>query len=368
MRIEAAVFVKQDGPFHVEAVEIDTPGPGEVLVRIEATGVCHTDGLARHGDLPFPAPGVLGHEGAGTVVALGPNVASVNVGDHVVIGWPWCGECRNCLAGEPRYCAQLGDLLVSGGRPGGGPSALRRADGTALHGHFFGQSSFATHSIVQARSLVTVPKAVPLELLGPLACGLSTGAGAVLNTLRPEAGSSLVVYGAGSVGLAAIMAARNTGATTIIAVDRHSSRLELARELGATHTINALEADPGAAIHDICGGPADNALECTGNISVVRQAVDSVGMLGTCALVGGAPAGADFTLNHHTTLWGKRIVGVLGGSGRSTQLIGALIDLYRQGRFPLDRLVTWYDLHQVDDALNASYAGDVIKPVVRMPR
>ncbi|TDD93524.1 NAD(P)-dependent alcohol dehydrogenase [Actinomadura rubrisoli] len=365
--MQAAVFDTRDGPFHVEDVEIDEPGPGEVLIRVAATGICHTDGLARHGDLPFPAPGVLGHEGAGTVAAVGPGVASVGEGDRVVMGWPWCGECRNCLAGEPRYCARLGELLVSGVRPGGRPSALRRADGSVLHGHFFGQSSFATFALSQARSLVTVPADVPLELLGPLACGMSTGAGAVLTTLRPEAGSSLVVYGTGSVGLAAIMAARNSGATTIVAVDPVSSRLALARELGATHTIDALQDDPVAAVHDICGGPADNALECTGIISVVRQAADSVGMLGTCALIGGAPAGAEFSLDHLTTLWGKRIVGVLGGGGRSDQIIGALVDLYRQGRFPFDRLVSWFAFDEVEEALNASYAGKVIKPIVRMP-
>ncbi len=366
MRVQAAVFAQQDGPFRVEDVDLDGPGPGEVLVRIAATGICHTDGLARHGDLPFPAPGVLGHEGAGTIAALGTGVTGFAEGDHVVIGWPWCGSCRNCLAGEPRYCARLGTLLVGGTRPDG-PSAYCRADGSALYGHFFGQSSFATYSIADARSLVPVPRDVPLDLLGPLACGLSTGAGAVLNTLRPEAGSSLVIYGTGSVGLAAVMAARNTGATTIIAVDRHRSRLDLALELGATHTIDTSEVDAVEAVTDICGGPADNALECTGIISVVRQAADSVGMLGTCALIGGAPAAAEFTLDHLTTLWGKRIVGVLGGGGRSTQLIPALIDLYRQGRFPMDRLVSWFDFDQVEDALAASHAGDVIKPIVRMP-
>ncbi|WP_234532293.1 NAD(P)-dependent alcohol dehydrogenase [Streptomyces shenzhenensis] len=367
MRIQAAVFDKQDGPFRIEPVELDGPGPGEVLVKIVASGVCHTDGLARHGDLPFPAPGVLGHEGAGVVTAVGDGVTSVREGDRVVIGWPWCGECRNCLDGEPRYCLELGELLVGGVRPGTRASAMSRPDGGELHAHFFGQSSFATHSLTRANSLVKVPDDVPLELLGPLACGLSTGAGAVLNTLRPRTGSSLVVYGVGSVGLAAVMAAVSSGATKIIAVDRHAARLELARELGATHAVDASAQDAVAAVHDICGGPADNALECTGVISVVRQAADSVGMLGTCALIGGAPAGAEFGLDHLTTLWGKRVVGVLGGGGRSTRLITALIDLYRQGRFPMDRLVSWFDFDQIEQALAASYAGDVIKPIVRMP-
>ena len=367
MRITAAVVDQLDGPFRVEEVELDEPGPGEVLVEIVATGICHTDGLARHGDLPFPFPGVLGHEGAGRVAAVGVGVRDLAAGEAVVIGWPSCGRCRNCLDGEPRYCARLGEALVGGHRLDGG-SALRRTDGSALASHFFGQSAFATHALTTAAAVVKVPDGVPIELMGPLACGVSTGAGAVLNTVRPTVGSSLVVFGAGTVGLAAVMAARCSPATTVVAVDRVPSRLALATELGATHTVDAGSTDAVAAVHEICGGPADYALECTGVISVVRQAADSVGMLGTCVLIGGAPAGAELNLDHLTTLWGKRIVGVLGGSGRSQPLIGALIDLYVQGRFPFDRLVSWYELADVEKALADSYAGEVVKPVLRMPR
>jgi Zn-dependent alcohol dehydrogenase len=365
MRITAAVVDERDGRFRVQEVDLDEPGPGEVLVEIVATGICHTDGLARHGDLPFPFPGVLGHEGAGLVAAVGPGVSEVGVGDAVVIGWPSCGRCRNCLDGEPRYCARLGEALVAGHRLDG-PTALHRVDGTPLASHFFGQSSFATHALTTAAALVKVPPHLPIELMGPLACGVSTGAGAVLNTVRPTVGSSLVVFGAGTVGLAAVMAARCSPATRIIAVDRVPARLALAAELGATDTVDASETDAVAAVHEICGGPADYALECTGVISVVRQAADSVGMLGTCVLIGGAPAGAEFSLDHLSTLWGKRIVGVLGGSGRSEPLIGALMSLYAQGRFPFDRLVSWFDLGDVEDALSASYAGEVVKPVLRI--
>jgi len=366
VRAIAAVVSELDGPFIVEEVTVDDPGPGEVLVEVAATGICHTDGLARHGDLPFPFPGVLGHEGAGVITAVGPDVQTFTEGDRVVIGWPFCGLCRNCLDGEPRYCARLGEALVAGHRLDG-PTALHRTDGSPLASHFFGQSSFATHALTTASALVRVPDGVPLELMGPLACGVSTGAGAVLNTLRPQPGSSLVVYGAGTVGLAAVMAARCSPATTIIAVDRVPARLALARELGATHVIDASTDDAVAAIHGICAGPADYSLECTGVISVVRQAVDSVGMLGTCLLIGGAPAGAQFSLDHLSTLWGKRIIGVLGGSGRSQALIGTIIDLYQQGRFPFDRLVQWFELADIESALAASYAGAVIKPILRMP-
>lgn len=361
MKITAAVVSGQHGTFDLEDVLLAEPGDGEVLVRVVATGICHTDSITRHGDLPFPLPGVLGHEGAGVVEAIGPNVTGVSEGDHVVLGWPWCGECRNCLDGQPRYCARLGELLVGGG------GALRRLDGSPLASHFFGQSSFATHAVVPQRGLVPVDTSLPLDLLGPLACGLSTGAGAVLNVLRPHAGSSIVVYGVGTVGLAAIMAARNSGATRIIAVDRHDKRLHAATTYGATDVINADVDDPVSAVHEICAGPADFSLECTGVVAVCRQAVDSVGMRGVCALIGGAPAGAQVELDHLSTLWGKRVVGVLGGEGRSTSLITTLLDLHRQGRFPFDELVTHFPFERINQAIEAAEAGEVIKPVLRMP-
>jgi aryl-alcohol dehydrogenase len=361
VKITAAVVHRRHGDFELEDVLLDEPGEGEVLVRVAATGICHTDSITRHGDLPFPLPGVLGHEGAGVVEAVGPGVPQLAEGDHVVLGWPWCGECRNCLDGQPRYCLRLGELLVGGGR------ALRRLDGSPLASHFFGQSSFATHAVVPYRGLVPVDTSLPLDLLGPLACGLSTGAGAVLNVLRPHAGSSIVVFGAGTVGLAAIMAARNSGATRIVAVDRHESRLRAARRYGASEVINATTGDPVPAVHDICAGPADFSLECTGVVAVCRQAVDVVGMRGTCALIGGAPAGARIELDHLSTLWGKRVVGVLGGEGRSTALITTLLDLHRQGRFPFDELVTHFPFERITAAIEAAEAGEVIKPVLRMP-
>ena len=366
MRANAAVFEKLFTPLSVTEVEIDAPRPGEALVEVVASGVCHTDALARDGDMPFPAPGVLGHEGAGVVAAVGDGVTNVSVGDKVVIGWPWCGSCRNCLEGQPRYCLALGPLVIAGSR-GDGSTSLRRLDGSPLHSHFFGQSSFASYSICAASALVPVPADADVSLLGPLACGISTGVGAVLNALRPFAGSSVVVYGAGAVGLSAIMAARLTAATHIIAVDRLPSRLALATELGATETIDVSGgADPVAAVLEICGGPADFSLDCAGNVNVLRQAADSVGMRGTVALIGGAPAGASFSLDHMSTLWGKRVVGILGGEGRSASLINTLITLNAQGRFPYDRLIERFPLDRVNEALEASHRGDVIKPVLTM--
>ncbi len=369
MRIKALVVESRGARFEMQDLDLEDPGRGEVLVRIVAAGVCHTDEITRHGDMPMPFPAVLGHEGAGVVEHVGEGVDEVAVGDRVIIGWAFCGRCANCLDGQPRYCLRSGEALVSGARFKGelaGSSAYSR-DGNKVNGHFFGQSSFATHSIVNADALVKVPGDVPLELLGPLACGLATGAGAVLNEARPGLGDSILVAGVGAVGLAAIMAARNSGVTTIIATDLHDSRLELARELGATHTINSKSADLVEGVKQVTGSTVDYAFECTGVISVLETLAQTVGMLGTLVLIGGAPAGASFSLDHLSTLWGKRVIGVLGGGGRSGQLIPALVQLLQQGRFPFDRLVAYYPMEQIEQALADSASGKVIKPILRMP-
>ena len=368
MKINALVVEGKDAPFVREELELDAPGPGEVLVKVAAVGLCHTDLITQAGDMPLPLPGVLGHEGAGVVEAVGPGVTNVAVGDHVIMGWPYCGECRNCLRGEHRYCLRLGEALVSGARfkgPDAGKSAYTRADGSKISGHFFGQSSFADYSLALASSLVKVDQDIPLELVGPLACGITTGAGAVFNTARPEPGQSLVVYGAGAVGLAAVMAAKNTPAATIIAIDLHDSRLELAREFGATHTINSGKVNALEEIQRICGGPADYVLECTGNIKVLEEAAEAVGMLGTLILIGGAPAEARFSVDHLRTLWGKRIIGTLGGSTTSQQLIPGLIALYKAGRFPFDKLVKYYGFDEIDQAVADSTSGGTIKAVLK---
>jgi aryl-alcohol dehydrogenase len=368
MQIHALVVEKQDGPFELQDIDLEAPARGEALVRIVAAGVCHTDAITRAGDMGMPFPAVLGHEGAGIVERVGAGVENIAPGDKVIIGWPSCGECRNCLDGHPRYCLRTGEALVSGRRFKGekkGETAYSR-NGAPINGHFFGQSSFATYSITLADALVKVDADVPLELLGPLACGLATGAGAVLNEARPPLGSSILIVGVGAVGLAAVMAARNSGVTTIIVADVHDSRLELARSFGATHMINSRSKNLVAGVAKITGSTVDFAFDCTGVIAVIESMAQTVGMLGTLVLVGGAPAGARFSLDHLTTLWGKRVIGVLGGGGRSGQLIPALVALYQQGRFPFDRLVRYYPMSEIEQALADSKSGEVIKPILRM--
>jgi aryl-alcohol dehydrogenase len=232
--IEAAVVRDVHGDFAIERLRLDPPRPDEVVVRIVATGLCHTDVAVRDQAIPSPLPIVLGHEGAGVVVAIGEAVRQVTVGDHVVITYLSCGECRPCRSGQPASCALFGLHCFSGGRADGS-HALHSHDGSALHDRFFGQSSFATHAIANERNVVKVRRDAPLELLGPLSCGVMTGAGTVWNELQVKPGDSFAVFGAGAVGLSAVMAAKLAGAGTIVAVDRVASRLELARELGATH-------------------------------------------------------------------------------------------------------------------------------------
>jgi aryl-alcohol dehydrogenase len=370
MPIQALVVEAKGAPFVAQEIELEEPARGEALVRIVAAGVCHTDEITRHGDMPMPFPSVLGHEGAGIVERVGEGVTHVAPGAKVIIGWPSCGECRNCLDGQPRYCLRTGDALVSGRRFKGerrGTSAYSRK-GHPINGHFFGQSSFATYSITAADALVTVPGEVPLELLGPLACGLATGAGAVLNEARPRLGDSVLIVGVGAVGLAAIMAARNSGVTRIIAADVHDNRLEMALEFGATNAINSRSKDLVEEVRKVTGSTVDFAFDCTGVIPVIEQIAETVGMLGTLVLVGGAPASARFSLDHLGTLWGRRVIGVLGGGGRSGQLIPALVNLYQQGRFPFDRLVRYYEMGEIEQALADSKSGDVVKPILRMPR
>jgi aryl-alcohol dehydrogenase len=255
-----------------------------------------------------------------------------------------------------------------GGREDGS-TALARTSGEPLHSHFFGQSSFARHAVTAERSLLPLQTSAPLAAVGVLACGIATGAGAVLNTLHLQAGSSLVVYGAGAVGLAAIMAARLTPATVVVAVEPNAARRDLAVKYGATEVIDPRAVDDVVAtVHEICGGPADAALDCTGILPVLRQAIDSVGMLGTAVLIGGAPAGAEFSADHLSTLWGKRIVGTLGGESQTTRFVPALLALHDQGRFPFTDLIEYFPADQVNEAVAASHRGEVVKPVLRLDR
>ncbi|MEM7532932.1 MAG: NAD(P)-dependent alcohol dehydrogenase [Chloroflexota bacterium] len=375
MDIQAALLRETSTPFQIETIQLESPRTNEVQVQIVGVGICHTDVKMAEGYRPMPLPVVLGHEGAGIVTAVGANVTKVKPGDAVVLSFNSCGHCDNCQSGHPSTCDDVGPLSFSCERPEDGSSPLSQ-DGAKVSGYFFGQSSFATHAITTERNVVKVPDDVlgdvlgdgpdlnTLALLGPLGCGIQTGAGAVLNALQVEAGSTLAVFGTGSVGLSAVMAGVIAGASMIIAIDLNEKRLALAVELGATHTLNpTTTSDLVATVKDICGGKgAHYSLDTTNVPSVVRQAVDCLRIRGSYGHVGGA--GTEITLSTSTLLFGRTMIGIVQGDSIPDIFIPRLIALYRAGQFPFDKLVTFYAFEEINRAVDEMHEGKCVKPVL----
>jgi aryl-alcohol dehydrogenase len=362
----SAVVREPGGSFVLEDVELEGPRPDEVLVEIVATGMCHTDLLVRD-SRPACLPAVLGHEGAGVVLETGSAVAGLAPGDSVVLSFPSCGLCPRCLTGRSAYCDSIAALKF-GCRRLDGSVATTDVHGRPVGDHFFGQSSFGTLAVASGRCVVKVPDDTDLRIAGPLACGVQTGAGTVLDVLRVRPGSSVAVFGAGSVGLCAVMAARLCGATTIIAVNRRESRLRLAEELGATHVVSPLDTDTLVAIKDATGGRGvEFAFETTGDTDMFTTAVRALDSLGTCAYVGTAPPGVSgrFPLLE-AMIKGVTIRGVLQGDSTPSSSIPRLLALHRRGLLPFDRLITHYRLAEVDAAAADCVSGEVVKPVLLM--
>ena len=361
MKIQAAVLRGGDKPYSLERLELAGPGVGEILVRVVGTGMCHTDMIPRAPEFAAlaPLPLVTGHEGAGVVEAIGPGTAGIAVGDHVVLSFDSCGVCTSCRGGHPAYCETFLPRNLSGRHLDGSSPATDEA-GKPVGARWFGQSSFATHAVATPRNAVVVDGSLPLELLGPLGCGIQTGAGSVLVAMGVRAGTAIAIYGAGAVGLAAVMAARVAGATTIIAVDLHPARLELARELGATHTIDG-KTDAGQQILAATGG-LDYAFDTTGIPAVITGAITALRPLGVCGLV--AVRGADLVLPPLTLELGRIVMGIIEGDVIPQRFIPQMIALWQQGRFPFDRLIRKFPIAQIDEAERASLAGEVVKPVL----
>ena len=364
MEVKAAVVFEQGGEFKIETLELSEPRDDEVVVRIVATGICHTDLAARAGHLPIPAPpSVFGHEGAGVVEKVGARVTKVKPGDHVVLGWDYCGTCPSCKQGKELYCLNFFLHNFHGARPDD-TTTLRKGD-QEIHGSFFCQSSFANYALANERNVVKVREDIPLEILGPMGCGVMTGAGAVINALQAKPGSSIAVFGVGPVGMSAILAAGVSGCTTIIAVDIKPERLKAAKELGATHTIKADEVDPVKTILNITNGGPEFSLECVGNPKVLRQAVDVLPRLGVCGLTGVVPPGTEVSLDMDLIMNGRAVRGILGGDAVADLFIPKLIELYSQGRFPFDKMITFYPFEEINRAVEDMEKGLVVKPVLR---
>lgn len=362
MKITAAVAWEPGAPLSIEEVDLDEPRPDEILVRVEATGVCHTDDHARRKLLPVELPMILGHEGAGTVERTGAAVTGVVPGDRVLFTPDYCGRCRRCRMGRTPYCERSVELTFTGLRLDGSPRAHR--NGRPIRAAFFGQSSFASHALVTERNIVPVPADAPLPLFAALTCGIQTGAGVALNALPTGPGRTFAVFGAGAVGTAALMAAVANGTDRVIAVDRVPHRLALAAELGAAHTIDTTGRDlagVAAEIREVTGGGVDAALDTTASPDVIRAEVESLAVLGTAGIITGS--GADITLPASLLLT-RSVRGIVGGDISPQVLLPRLIDLHARGRFPFDRLVRTYPFADVNTAMSDSLSGATIKPVL----
>ena len=364
---EAAVVREPGAPFVLSPVTLAAPRPDEVVVEVEACGICHADLAAASGEMPFPLPGVLGHEGVGRIVEAGSSVEAVRVGQRVIVSSASCGHCPRCLDGAPVYCRDWPRLNLFGGAREDGSDTLARED-IHLHGHFFGQSAFSRHLLTKARAVVPVPEDLPAAVLAPLGCGVMTGVGAATLVLKAAPGDRVAVFGAGAVGLSAVMGLKLTGAAQIIAVDIHESRLELARELGASDTINARTVDVVEEIGRRTEGAGLNgAIETSGVAASLQAAISSLRASGSCVVVGVpsdlAPAGVNLV---ELVSKGLRLVGTNQGDANPQTFIPRLIELHRRGRLPVERLVTSFAFSEINAASAASSQGQAIKPVLHM--
>ena len=366
MQISAAIVRAPGAPFTIELVTLAEPRPDEVRVRIVATGLCHTDIVVRDQVLPTPLPAVLGHEGAGVIEAVGADVTDLAPGDPVVLGFAACRECAPCRSGEPAYCAHFSALNFGGCRADG-TKALSDASGP-ISSHFFGQSSFATHALVAAKNVVKVPASAPLALLGPLGCGIMTGAGAMLNTLAVQAGDTVLVSGGGPVGLSGVMAAAAMGAETIILVDPLSTRRDFAMKIGATHCIDPMRGDFAQSVRAILPEGASRILETSGVSQAIEGAVAALAPRGRLAMVG-VPKSLDATITIGALpliSLGASICGVTEGDADPRSFIPRLIELYEAGRFPFDKLITLYPMERINEAIEDQRVGRCVKAVLTM--
>lgn len=361
--IRAAVFEPNSQQPVLQDLTLRELRDDEVLVKLTATGVCHTD-LGFRCRLPHAL--VLGHEGAGKIERVGRAVRDVVPGDNVVLSFRSCHDCPSCQAGKPSYCHNFPPLNFTGLRADGS-SALATGD-RSIGGHFFGQSSFATHSIAHESNVVKVRADAPLELLGPLGCGVQTGAGAVMNVLRPRAGESIVIVGAGGVGMSALMAAVVEGCAPIIVLEPNPERRALARELGAHRVIDPLNEDVAAVIKEVAPSGVLHALDTSGLPKVVAQVLNFLALRGSLALVTATPRDAVLEVPMLSAIGrGISIRGVIEGDAQPREFIPKLVELVMNDRFPLHKLVRFYDLEHIGRALEDQERGKVIKPIVRMP-
>ena len=366
MKVRAAISWEAGKPLEVDSIDLEGPREGECLVRLAATGVCHTDAYTMSGKDPeglFPA--VLGHEGAGVVEEVGPGVASLEPGDHVIpLYTAECRECRYCLSGKTNLCVKVRATQGRGLMPDG--TSRLSYDGRMIH-HYMGTSTFAECTVVPEISLAKIRKDAPLEKVCLLGCAVTTGIGAVLHTARVEPGSSVAVFGLGGVGLSVVQGAVMAGAERIIGIDLNPAKFDLARQLGATEFLNPKDVDDVvAAIVDTTDGGVDYSFECIGNIEVMGQALACAARgWGQSIIIGVAGAGEEIHARPFLLVTGRTWKGTaFGGTRGRTQLPG-FVDRYMAGRIKLDEMVTeTLPLDEINTAFEHMHAGDVIRSVI----
>jgi aryl-alcohol dehydrogenase len=359
-----AAVLNAPGELVVSDVEFADPGPGEVLVKLVASGLCHTDLGVMAGGIPFPSPGIIGHEGAGVIEKVGPGVSGVAVGDKVLLSFTSCGSCAACVSAHPAYCETwLPRNLLGMLRPDGSGGVTR--DGSPIANHFFGQSSFGQYAIADERSVVKVDAGADLAVLAPLGCGVLTGFGSMWNVLDPDSDDVVAVYGAGAVGLSAVIAAAFRRPAQLIAIDLVDDRLALATELGATATINAATENVAERLAELTGGRGvSHSFDTTGNPGVARQALDAASVRGTVLVCGAPPPGTEIPVDIQGILTGKVLRGVTMGDSDPATLIPQLIALHADGKLPLEKLEKQYTLDEIGQAADDMHRGVTVKPVI----
>ena len=357
--MKAAIFHGPHQPLTIEEVAIDAPGPHEVVVETAASGVCHSDLHFVDGLYPFEAPAILGHEAAGAIEAVGEQVTYVAPGDHVICCLSvFCGLCERCMTGQPYACQS--DTVRRG--PDDPPKYTWNGQPVA---QFANLSSYAEKMLVHENAVVRIREDMPLDAAALIGCGVTTGFGAALNTAKVAPGSTVAVFGAGGVGLAAVQGALVAGARMIIAVDVVESKLATARQLGATHMVDASSGDPVEAIHDLTGGGADYTFEAIGLKSAAEQAYEALRRGGTATVIGMIPVGQKVEIDGRSLLSEKKLQGSSMGSNRFRVDMPRYIDFYLQGRLKLDEMITRRGrLEDVNEAFRAMKEGEVARSVL----
>lgn len=363
--IRAAILREPGKSPEIEDVSLQPLERDELRIDVHAVGICHTDLSAIDGMVPLPLPTVLGHEGAGVVLEIGSEVEAFEPGDHVILSYDHCHECENCVDGHPSYCQLFAPLNYFGTRLDG-TSTLRQGD-AEIYGSWFGQSTFATEAIASQRNAVKVPRELPFEILAPLSCGLMTGAGAVLNVLRAQAGKKIAIFGLGAVGLSAVMAAAANDCETIVAIDPIATRRDIAAELGATNVIDPVESsDVVWDVMEVTSPGCHYSVDCVGVGAVVRQALEVLRTPGTCVTLGLAGLENEIQIDQGHLLQGRTLAGVIEGDATPAEFVPMLIDMWQQGKFPIEKLIQTFPFEEIDNAILAARNGSVVKPVLMM--